>query len=745
MGVIMQIKKIFSTLAICFLIILVYAPTVVSSQDDIVLSTSPTIHNATGNYSPTVETVANNAITFSEYSVGTSITTQYASQGIIFEGDSPFISTDWSNPTSPVLSGTPIFKGAIEGRFVNPSDINKSAIVESFSLDAGYFDELGSTRIEWFDPNGKKLGQRTNIKYGIERFNIQGGNIARFRISIIENEPAGYAIDNVSFQPIQASILFRESLDDKVIGTWGIQIPDEIPGWDHTAFNLNNVVYESHPGYLSGVYISEDGQESVPIQNINGAQAQFTVGTFKHESTNQNTTLIDFEEIPIDIVLAEKMKAQIENQIAAHAKFRFIDYSLSGLVQTLAPYQQKGGDDGAFTCVGLVEWSAEHSGHNGGEGFIRNEFESIGTIPLLSPQLLNYALKYSNVVNSVQQWYQGLFDPVDFMITDPLGRKLGYVSGLGEKNEIPGAFYTGDGKVEQFFIPNPVGGNYLIEYYGLDQQVIGAMSTSLHSEEINGYFARNKTKTSTFVVELVPGSPGDINHDGVISQSDIDALNTDLNTFTNSTNDPRDIDGDGLISSSDLALLGNLLNMPTFADVASNYWAWQYIERLYNSGITGGCSTNPLSYCPTNPVTRAQMAVFLLKGIHGSSFTPPAVGGSTGFSDVDITHWAAAWIKQLAAESITGGCGSGIYCPENTVTRAQMAVFLLKAMHGASYSPPNVSPTFGDTSSHWAEDWIEQLAVEGITSGCAAGLYCPENPVTRDQMAVFLVKAFNLP
>ncbi|HNB32110.1 MAG TPA: S-layer homology domain-containing protein [Saprospiraceae bacterium] len=184
---------------------------------------------------------------------------------------------------------------------------------------------------------------------------------------------------------------------------------------------------------------------------------------------------------------------------------------------------------------------------------------------------------------------------------------------------------------------------------------------------------------------------------------------------------------------------------PTFSDVPSTYWAWQYIESLYNSGITGGCATNPLSYCPTSPVTRAQMAVFLLKGIHGSSFAPPAVGGNTGFTDVDVTHWAAAWIKQLAAEAITSGCGSGIYCPENTVTRAQMAVFLLKATHGSSYSPPNVSATFGDTSGHWAEDWIEQLAAEGITSGCAAGLYCPENPVTRDQMAVFLVKAFNLP
>ncbi|HNA88653.1 MAG TPA: S-layer homology domain-containing protein, partial [Anaerolineales bacterium] len=172
--------------------------------------------------------------------------------------------------------------------------------------------------------------------------------------------------------------------------------------------------------------------------------------------------------------------------------------------------------------------------------------------------------------------------------------------------------------------------------------------------------------------------------------------------------------------------------------------AWQFIERLYSAGITGGCGNG--NYCPTAPVTRAQMAVFLLKGIHTSSFTPPAVGVGTGFTDVDTSHWAAAWIKQLAAEAITSGCGSGIYCPENSVTRAQMAVFLLKSKHGASYSPPPATGTFGDVpADYWAAAWIEQLASEAITSGCASGLYCPDTPVTRDQMAVFLVKAFNLP
>ncbi len=185
---------------------------------------------------------------------------------------------------------------------------------------------------------------------------------------------------------------------------------------------------------------------------------------------------------------------------------------------------------------------------------------------------------------------------------------------------------------------------------------------------------------------------------------------------------------------------------PTFEDVPFSYWANSYIERLSSAGVTGGCSTVPLNYCPDNTVTRAQMAVFLLKGIHGSNFTPSAVGANTGFTDVATDYWAAAWIKQLAAEGITGGCGTGVYCPDNTVTRAQMAIFLLKAKHGSSYSPPNAIGIFTDVPvGYWADKWIEQLAAEGVTSGCGAGIYCPDADVTRAQMAVFLVKAFGLP
>ena len=184
----------------------------------------------------------------------------------------------------------------------------------------------------------------------------------------------------------------------------------------------------------------------------------------------------------------------------------------------------------------------------------------------------------------------------------------------------------------------------------------------------------------------------------------------------------------------------------SFGDVPTDYWAFSFVERLANAGVTSGCGGG--NYCPESSVTRAEMAVFLLRGIHGSSYIPPAVGASTGFGDVATDYWAAAFVKQLAVEGITTGCGGGNYCPEAPVTRAEMAVFLLRGIHGSSYTPPAVgaSTGFGDVATdYWAAAFVKQLAAEGITTGCGGGNYCPESPVTRAEMAVFLVRAFNLP
>jgi len=193
---------------------------------------------------------------------------------------------------------------------------------------------------------------------------------------------------------------------------------------------------------------------------------------------------------------------------------------------------------------------------------------------------------------------------------------------------------------------------------------------------------------------------------------------------------------------------GNLqFHISSFEDVPSSYWAWGFIEGLYAAHVTSGCSISPLLYCPLGIVTRDQMAIFLLRSKYGGDYVPPAVGASTGFSDVPTTYWAAAWIKQLVAEGITSGCGSGNYCPGSPVTRDQMAVFLLRGKYGAGYAPPavGVSTGFADVpTTYWAAAWIKQLVTEGITAGCGGSNYCPGNPITRDQMAVFLSRTFGI-
>src|SRR5262249_56813245 len=94
------------------------------------------------------------------------------------------------------------------------------------------------------------------------------------------------------------------------------------------------------------------------------------------------------------------------------------------------------------------------------------------------------------------------------------------------------------------------------------------------------------------------------------------------------------------------------------------------------------------NYCPDSDTTRAQMAVFILKGEHGGTYTPPACT-ATVFADVPCPGAPVVdWINQLASEGITGGCGGGNYCPTAAITRAQMAGFLLQAPNRGRYGAP---------------------------------------------------------
>lgn len=151
------------------------------------------------------------------------------------------------------------------------------------------------------------------------------------------------------------------------------------------------------------------------------------------------------------------------------------------------------------------------------------------------------------------------------------------------------------------------------------------------------------------------------------------------------------------------------------------------------------------NYCPETSITRAEMAVFLLRAEHGAAYAPPPCTTPT-FSDVPCTSSFAPWVNQIAAEGITTGCGGGNYCPSAAVTREQMAVFLLATKEGTGYTPPACgSPSFADVPcSSSFAVWVNEIARRGVTGGCGGGNYCPANPVTRGQIAVFLATTFGL-
>ncbi len=182
-----------------------------------------------------------------------------------------------------------------------------------------------------------------------------------------------------------------------------------------------------------------------------------------------------------------------------------------------------------------------------------------------------------------------------------------------------------------------------------------------------------------------------------------------------------------------------------FADVPVSHIFHNAVVKIFKNGITTGCGGN--NYCPDWAVNRDQMAVFVLRGEHGSGYTPPAASGQV-FTDVAANAMFANWMEQFYAEGIIDACVPSplTYCPSTAVSRAEMAVLLLRAKHDSSYVPPSPTGVFSDVPvSHPLAGWIERLYAEGITSGCGAGIYCPDRLNTRGEMAVFLARTFNLP
>ncbi len=183
----------------------------------------------------------------------------------------------------------------------------------------------------------------------------------------------------------------------------------------------------------------------------------------------------------------------------------------------------------------------------------------------------------------------------------------------------------------------------------------------------------------------------------------------------------------------------------SFPDVLPSNQFYRFVETIFHNGVTGGCAAAP-NYCPGDSALRKQMAVFVLKAKEGSAYTPPPAVGI--FNDVPASDPFAPWIEELFNRGVVAGCGAPggpNYCPNDPVLRQQMAVFLLRTLLGSTYTPPTCTSLFGDvTCPGLFSDWIEDLFNRGIAAGCGGTSFCPTNPNTRGQMAPFLAKTFGL-
>jgi hypothetical protein len=202
-----------------------------------------------------------------------------------------------------------------------------------------------------------------------------------------------------------------------------------------------------------------------------------------------------------------------------------------------------------------------------------------------------------------------------------------------------------------------------------------------------------------------------------------------INTMSQAAPEPRFIDA----AVNQGAFTIRSIN--TFQDVPDSHFAANHIEILAAAGITAGCTAGPPpEYCPESSITRGQMAVF----IEGALGHPPNTCTSR-FDDVSADDPFCGFIERMADDGITSGCGGNNFCPNDPVTRGQMAVFIEAALGNPANS---CTGQFLDVAlDNPFCGFIERLAGDGITGGCGGGNFCPDNPVTRGQMAVFLVAA----
>ena len=180
---------------------------------------------------------------------------------------------------------------------------------------------------------------------------------------------------------------------------------------------------------------------------------------------------------------------------------------------------------------------------------------------------------------------------------------------------------------------------------------------------------------------------------------------------------------------------------PAFEDVPRNNVHGNAIRCVGLWQVAKGRSAG--LYAPEAPVTRAQMASFIARLIERSEGRLPAAPRGT-FRDLPAGGAHNGAVEALAAAGIVRGTSGGVYAPERTVTRAQMASFLVRAFeYRTGADLPTAADAFADDSRSVHEQSINKAAAAGFTTGRADGRFAPTAAVRRDQMASFVTRVLD--
>jgi hypothetical protein len=199
---------------------------------------------------------------------------------------------------------------------------------------------------------------------------------------------------------------------------------------------------------------------------------------------------------------------------------------------------------------------------------------------------------------------------------------------------------------------------------------------------------------------------------------------------------------------------GPLPTTPSFTDVPMSHPYFSDIEILYANGLTAGCMTTPLKFCPDQTMDRAQSAVFMLRGSLGVGYEPPTSLVHRFKDNWTPGPWAEKWAEGMFNAGLTAGCttsGPLKFCPWEQMPREQAVIFGLRLKYGNAYTPPPATGTlFADMTdtSYYATKWAEQAYTDGLIPSCGMSggkpKFCPRELVTRGLGGYIIVRAKDL-